>query len=49
MILSPEERFIDKIIKKLSETELELEIEESVGGILGVHINRSESGQIKLT
>ena len=49
LFFSPEEKFIDEVIKKLSETDLELEVKKSVAGFLGVHIDRSESGQIKLT
>jgi len=49
LFFSPDEIFINEVIDKLSKTDLELEVEESVAGFLGVHIDRSESGQIKLT
>ena len=49
LFFSPNEIFINEVIDKLSKTDLELEVEESVAGFLGVHIDRSESGQIKLT
>ena len=47
LFFSPEEKFMDEVIKNLRETDLELQVEESVAGFLGVHINRIESGQIK--
>ena len=49
LFFSPDEIFINEVIDKLSKTDLKLEVEESVAGFLGVHIDRSESGQIKPT
>jgi len=49
LFFSPNEIFINEVIDKLSKMDLELEVEESVAGFLGVHIDQSESRQIKLT
>ena len=50
LFYSPKEEYIDEAIAKLSESELDLEVEDSVAGFLGVHIERNEmDGSIKLT
>ena len=50
LLYSPKEEYIDEIIQKLREEEMELEVEDSVAGFLGVHMERNESdGSIKLT
>ena len=46
----PRKEWIDKAIQQIKQQELELEIEDSVAGFLGVHIQRDDKeGTIKLT
>ena len=50
LFYSPRKEWIDEVIKKIEKQDLELEIEDSVAGFLGVHIERNEKdGTIKLT
>jgi hypothetical protein len=50
LFYSPKEEYIDKIIQKLRNEEMEFDVEDSVAGFLGVHMERNESdGSIKLT
>jgi hypothetical protein len=51
LFFSPtKEEFINKVIEQLSKCELDLEVEDSVAGFLGVHIDRNtDDGTIKLT
>jgi hypothetical protein len=51
LFFSPKEEYINDIIEKLSQAELELEVEDSVAGCLGVHIerNNADAGSVKLT
>jgi hypothetical protein len=50
LLFSPKEEYIDEVIDKLSKSDLELEVEDSVAGFLGVHLERNEKDQsIKLT
>ena len=50
LFYSPRKEWIDEVIKKIEKQDLELEIEDSVVGFLGVHIERNEKdGTIKLT
>jgi hypothetical protein len=50
LFFSPKEEFINEVIDKLSKCNLDLEVEDSVAGFLGVHINRNtDDGTIKLT
>jgi hypothetical protein len=50
LFFSPKEEFINEVIDKLSKCDLDLEVEDSVAGFLGVHINRNtDDGTIKLT
>ena len=50
LFYSPRKEWIDEVIKKIEKQDLELEIEDSVAGFLGVHIERNDKdGTIKLT
>jgi hypothetical protein len=50
LFFSPKEDFINEVIDKLSKADLDLEVEDSVAGFLGVHIDRNtENGTVKLT
>jgi hypothetical protein len=50
LFYSPKQEYIDEAIQKLWDSGMELEVEDSVAGFLGVHIDRDESNQtIKLT
>jgi hypothetical protein len=50
LFFSPKEEYINDVIEKLSQAELQLEVEDSVAGFLGVHIERNNSdGSVKLT
>ena len=50
LFYAPKAEFIEKAIAKLKELGMELEVEDSVAGFLGVHIERDERDQsIKLT
>jgi len=50
LFYSPKQEYIDEAITKLSESELDLEVEDLVAGFLGVHIERNNmDGSIKLT
>ncbi len=50
LIYAPKEEYIDEVIQKLRQQDMELEVEESVAGFLGVHMERNErDGSIKLT
>ena len=50
LFYSPKQEYIDEAIAKLSQSELDLEVEDSVAGFLGVHIERNDmDGSIKLT
>ena len=50
LFYSPRKEWIDEVIKKIKKQDLKLEIEDSVAGFLGVHIERNEKdGTIKLT
>jgi hypothetical protein len=50
LFFSPTEAFINEVIDKLSQSDLALEVEDSVAGFLGVHIARDpDTGTIKLT
>jgi hypothetical protein len=50
LFFAPRQEYIDKAIAKLREQQMELEIEESVAGFLGVHIERNDTDStIKLT
>ena len=50
LFYSPRKEWIDEAIKKIEKQDLELEIEDSVAGFLGVRIERNEKdGTIKLT
>jgi hypothetical protein len=50
LFFSPTEAFINEVIDKLSQSDLDLEVEDSVAGFLGVHIARDpDTGTIKLT
>jgi Reverse transcriptase (RNA-dependent DNA polymerase) len=50
LFFSPREDVIDEIITKLHAAEMDLEVEGSVAGFLGVHIARdSDNGSIELT
>jgi hypothetical protein len=50
LFFSPKEEYINDVIEKLSKAELELEVENSVAGFLGVHIERNNAdGSVKLT
>jgi len=49
LFFSPKEEYIEEVITGLKSCELELEVENSVAGFLGVHIDRREDGTIKLT
>ena len=50
LFYSPQKEWIDKAIQQIKQQELELEIEDSVAGFLGVHIQRDDKeGTIKLT
>ena len=49
LFFSPKEEYIEEVITGLKSCELELEVENSVAGFLGVYIDRREDGTIKLT
>jgi hypothetical protein len=50
LFYSPKAEYIEEAIAKLKELGMELEVEDSVAGFLGVHIERDEKDQlIKLT
>ena len=50
LFFSPKQSHIDEAIDKLKKDEMDLEIEDSVAGFLGVHIERNDDDQtIKLT
>jgi hypothetical protein len=50
LFFSPRDDFIDEVIGQLSKCELDLEVEDSVAGFLGVHIDRNtDDGSVKLT
>jgi hypothetical protein len=50
LFFSPKEEYINDVIEKLSQAELELEVEDSVAGFLGVHIEHNNAdGSVKLT
>jgi hypothetical protein len=50
LFFSPKEEFINEVIDKLAQCDLDLEVEDSVAGFLGVHIDRNtDDGTIKLT
>jgi hypothetical protein len=50
LFYSPKSEYIDEVIANLRKNEMELEVENSVAGFLGVHIERNEmDGSIKLT
>jgi hypothetical protein len=50
LFYSPKPEYIDEMIRKLRDEEMDLEEEEDVAGFLGVHIERNDSdGTIKLT
>jgi hypothetical protein len=50
LFFSPKEEYINDVIEKLSQAELQLEVEDSVAGFLGVHIERNNlDGSVKLT
>ena len=50
LLFSPKEEYIDEAISKLSKSELDLEVEDSVAGFLGVHLEHNhKDGSIKLT
>ena len=49
LFYSPHKEWIDEVIKQLEQQELELEIEDSIAGFLGVHIEQDEKeGQSNL-
>ena len=50
LFYSPKPEYIDEVIQKLKDKEMDLEAEDSVAGFLGVHIEHNEKdGTIKLT
>jgi hypothetical protein len=50
LLWSPKNEWIEEAIKSLQDKGMQLEIEDSVAGFLGVHIERDQSdGSIKLT
>jgi hypothetical protein len=50
LLYSPKEAYINEVLEKLKALEMELEVEDSVAGFLGVHMERNEKdGSIKLT
>ena len=50
LLFSPKPEYIEEAMAELSASGLELQVEDSVAGFLGVHIDRSEvDGSIKLT
>jgi hypothetical protein len=50
LFFSPREDFINEVINQLSQCYLDLEVEDSVAGFLGVHIDRNtDDGSVKLT
>lgn len=50
LFFSPKEEYIDEVIEKLRKADMELEVEDSVAGFLGVHIERdNKDGAIHLT
>ena len=49
LCFSPKEEYIKEVILGLRTCELELEVEDSATGFLGVNIDRRENGIIKLT
>jgi hypothetical protein len=50
LFYSPKMEYIDEVIEKLRQQEMDLEVEGEVSGFLGVHIERNVvSGTISLT
>ena len=50
LFYSPHKELIDEVIQQIEQQELELEIEDSVAGFLGMHIKQHDKeGMIKLT
>ena len=50
LLFSPKEEYIDEVIEKLSKSELEFEVKDSVAGFLGVHLKHNQKdGSIILT
>jgi Reverse transcriptase (RNA-dependent DNA polymerase) len=50
LFFSPKVEYIDEVIQQLRDSEMELEVEDSVAGFLGVHIERDAGdGSIHLT
>ena len=50
LLFSPKEEYLDEVITKLLQLELDLEVEDSVAGFLGMHLeHNSKDGSIKLT
>ena len=50
LLFSPKAEYIEETIQDLTEADLELNVEDSVAGFLGVHIERNDAdGSIKLT
>ena len=50
LFYSPRKEWIDEVIQQIKQQELELQIEDSIAGFLGVHIQRDDKeGTIKLT
>jgi hypothetical protein len=50
LFYSPKTEYIDELIEKLKAQDMELEVEGTVAGFLGVHIERNEmDGLVKLT
>ena len=50
LFYSPKAEYIDEMITKLREDDMTLEVEDSVAGFLGVHIDRNNStGEVTLT
>jgi hypothetical protein len=50
LLFSPKEEYLDEVITKLLQLELNLEVEDSVDGFLGVHLEHNlKDWSIKLT
>jgi hypothetical protein len=49
LFYSPRPEYIDEVIQKLRDEDMDLEEEEDVAGFLGIHIERKSNGTIKLT
>jgi hypothetical protein len=50
LFYSPKAEYIDEMIQKLRENDMTLEVEDSVAGFLGVHIDRNDNtGEVTLT